>query len=166
VMLSEETAVGKYPELAVDTMSKIAHQTEKSLHYYKELTSRKLDKNLIVPESVAHSAAILARDLNARVIFAATRTGYTAKTISKYRPKSLIIALVMDESVYSQMALVWGVFPLLVKFQSNLKIFFKDAFEKVLKIGLAKKNDHYVFASGFPLGKPGSLNQVTAGKIH
>jgi pyruvate kinase len=166
VMLSEETAVGKYPDLAVETMSKIAHQAEKSIHYYKELTSRKLDKKLIVPESVAHSATILARDLNARIIFAATRTGYTAKTISKYRPKSLIIALVVDESVYSQMALVWGVFPIMVKFQNDLKKFFNDSFDKVLKTGLAKKKDHYVFASGFPLGKPGSLNQVTAGKIN
>ena len=166
LMLSEETAIGKYPDLAVETMAKIALQTEKSILYYKDISLNKLDKKLIVPESVAHSAAILARDLDARVIFAATRTGYTAKTISKYRPKSLIVALVVDESVYSQMALVWGVYPLKVNFQSNLKMFFDDAFEKALKTGLIKKKDHYVFASGFPLGKPGSLNQVTAGVIH
>lgn len=165
IMLSEETAVGKYPVLAVSTMTKIALETENSLPYYKDLKQRDSQGKLIIPEAVAHSATVLSRDLNAQLIFAATRTGYSARTISKFRPKSLIIALVADKEVFHRLALVWGVFPISIQFRKNLNILFKEAFEKVLKAEIIDEKDHYVFASGFPLGKPGSLNQVTAGRI-
>ncbi len=165
IMLSEESAIGKYPVKAVCTMTKIAGKVEEYSSFFKD--PREMNRKIIslIPDSISHSATILSKDLNARVIFAITRTGYTAKAIAKFRPKSLILALTPDEEVYYQLALIWGVLPAKYDLQKNQNTLFDDTFQIAKEMNVVDRNDHYVFASGYPLGKPGSINQVTAGRI-
>ncbi len=164
VMLSEETAVGDYPVKAVLTMEKIALQAEK---YYAELYKPRMERfrerQSKLTEPVSHSAVILAHDLDARMIFAVTRSGYTARAIAAYRPCSYIMALTPNENVYHQLALVWGVTPVQYPLQKNLQTVIKDATDIARDLELIEQEEAYVLTSGFPLGAPGSINQVTAG---
>lgn len=165
IMLSEETAVGKYPVKAVDMMSKIARQAEEYIDYFRDTRIAKSAVSASIPDSISHSATVVARDLKARIIFAITRTGYTARAIARYRPQSCILALTPEEDVYQQLSLVWGVFPVKNSLQEDPGVLFREALTIAKKLKVVRKNDHYVFTSGYPLGKPGSINQVTAGKI-
>lgn len=165
IMLSEETAVGKYPVKAVEMMAKIAVKAEEVSSYYEVARCPENKTSSLIPDSVSHSAAVLSRDLNAKLIFAVTRTGYTAKAISKFRPKSYILALTPDEDVYYQLSLIWGVVPVKYDLQKDQKTLFNDTFGIAKDLKIAQSGDHYVYASGFPLGEPGSINQITAGKI-
>jgi pyruvate kinase len=165
IMLSEETAVGKYPVKAVTIMANIAKNTEGFASYHHDIKKTNQVKAASIPDSISHSATILARDLNAKTICAITRTGYTALAIAKHRPPSCILALTPEEHVYYQLALVWGVLPVKYALQHDQNKLFEDAMKIAKKVGVTRKGDHYVFASGFPLGQPGSINQVTAGKV-
>ncbi len=165
VMLSEESAIGKYPVKSVEVMAKIAVKAEEYLNYYRESKILAHGDTSKIPDSISHSATIVARDLQARLIFAITRTGYTARAIARYRPKSCILALTPEEEVYHQLALVWGVFPVMNSLQEDPGVLFDDALNVARRLKLLKAGDLYVFTSGYPLGKPGSINQVTAGKV-
>lgn len=165
IMLSEETAIGKYPNKAVKMMSRIAIITEEYLTYFREGDRSPSNESASIPDSISHSATILARDLKANTICAITRTGYTARAIARFRPKSRILALTPEEDVYYQMALVWGVLPVKYALQQDQNKLFKDAMGIAKKLKITRRGDHYVFASGFPLGQPGSINQVTAGIV-
>ena len=165
IMLSEETAVGKYPLKAVKMMSRIATITEENATYFREPGQLRDKNSASIPDSISHSATILARDLKANIICAITRTGYTARAIARFRPKSSILALTPEEDVYYQMALVWGVLPVKYALQQDQNRLFRDAMGIAKRLKITRKGDHYVFASGFPLGQPGSINQVTAGIV-
>jgi len=165
IMLSEETAVGKYPVKAVAMMSKIAMEAEEYIDYFRDRKIQTPAGSSLIPDSISHSATVVARDLKARIIFAITRTGYTARAIARYRPHSCILALTPEEDVYHQLSLVWGVFPVKNSLQKDPAVLFKEALKIAKDLKVVRKNDHYVFTSGYPLGKPGSINQVTAGKI-
>ncbi len=164
VMLSEETAVGKFPVRAIRTMVKISMQAEAFFTGYFRAHSEVLEElKSSTTQSVAHSAVILARDLDASLIFAVTRSGYTARAIAKFRPHSLILALTPSESVYYQLSLMWGVKAVKYPLQKDMQSLMKDALNIAEEYGLIKKDEHYVFTSGFPLGEPGSINQITTG---
>jgi pyruvate kinase len=165
IMLSEETAIGKFPVATVQIMSKIAVRAEE---YYlnKKFPLRRGDlagNNLTT--SIAHSAVILSNEINARIIFAITRTGYTAKAIARYRPSSTILALTPSINTYYQLNMVWGVIPELSKLTKNSQELFNKAFELAKKRNFLQKNDSYVIVSGFPLGEPGTINQIKAGQF-
>jgi len=164
IMLSEETAVGKYPVKAVETMVNVARQAEGIYEYYKDYQSAMGETGRELTTSLAHSATILARDLNAGLILAATRSGYTAQCIAKFRPRSYILALTPDKQVYYQLALVWGVKPVIYPLQKELKQLFVSALNIAVEHQMIREGERYVFVSGFPLGKPGSINQITAGQ--
>ncbi len=164
IMLSEETAVGKYPVKAVKTMVLVARQAEGIYTYFKDYRGTPGEKAQKLTTSLAHSATILARDMDAGLILAATRSGYTARCIAKYRPRSYILALTPDKQVYYRLALVWGVKPVMYPLQKELKELFAGALKIAAEHQMIREGERYVFVSGFPLGKPGSINQITAGR--
>ena len=164
IMLSEETAVGKYPVKAVETMVHVARQAEGIYPYYKEYQGIPGETERKLTTSLAHSATILSRDLDASLMLAATRSGYTAKCLAKFRPCSYILALTPDKQVYYQLALIWGVKPVVFPLQKELKQLFTAALKIAVDHRMIRKGERYVFVSGFPLGKPGSINQITAGQ--
>ena len=114
IMLSGETAAGKYPIEAVKTMNAIALRTEADINYNKRLMLRRHDAHTGVADAVARAACTTAMDLGANAIITTTRSGETARLVSKNRPQQPIIACVISESVYRRLALSWGVVPIMM----------------------------------------------------
>jgi len=116
IMLSEETAVGRYPIEAVKVMKRVAAATERSLPYRSILTSRqRLLKRDLVQDSISFSACAVAYELDAGCIVAHTRTGSTAHRVSKFRSPVPILALTSEGSVMNRLSLLWGVYPYQVR---------------------------------------------------
>ncbi len=165
VMLSEETAIGRYPERVVQVMKNIAYYTEEFYFekQHNKITPINIEKDFTL--SIAHSAVILAQDIKASVILAITRTGYTAKMIARFRPQSRILALTPSQDTFYQLSMVWGVIPVVCPHPKNANHLFKEGLKIAHKRGLIKKGDHYVIISGYPLEKPRSINQIKAGRF-
>ncbi len=161
VMLSEETAVGKYPVKAVEMMARVARQVESIYPFLRSKLQRAARENLDPTDSVAHSAVVLAEDIHSPLIICVTRSGYTARKISHLRPRSLIFALTPDDEVFFQLALLWGVIPAKYPLEHDLNKLMSDAVHMAKRKQLIRKGEAYVLTSGFPLGAPGSINQIT-----
>lgn len=164
IMLSGETASGKYPVEAVTVMAKIAEKAESVLDYEELLhKKRKLHQLLTVPDAVCSSAVTTAMELNASAIITATQSGLSARMVSKYRPKSEIIATTPDWNVARKLSIVWGVRPIIVeKMVSTDEVILKSVTEAE-KQGVVKKGDMVVIAAGIPIGYTGTTNFM---KVH
>jgi pyruvate kinase len=150
IMLSGETAVGKYPELCIQTMSRIAEEAEIHINYFSKL--REIDFRINkISDALAYACSNAADSLNADAIVVFTLTGRTAKLVSRFKPGIPIIAVTSHKDTYTKLSLSWGVFPVLIDEQYNSM----DDFDKVAisiskKIG-CKKGSKIVTTSGFPL---------------
>ncbi|MBW4615303.1 MAG: pyruvate kinase [Desmonostoc vinosum HA7617-LM4] len=163
VMLSGETAVGQYPIAAVQMMHNIAVRTEQSLHEGSNHSWCHEAGSLSVTESVAQAVCRIAYETGARAILCNTTSGSTAQLVSKYRPTTPIIALTPDETAYRQLALSWGVEPLLIPPVHNAESMFMNVVDTVVEMGLASKGDKVVITSGVPIGKSGTTSLI---KVH
>ena len=112
IMLSGETSIGKYPVQAVEMMDRISLITESALPYEEILRQRSSSINHTVPDAIGHAACYTALDINAKAIICCTRSGYTARMVTKYRPKPMIIAVTPLNTTFKRLALSWGVIPL------------------------------------------------------
>jgi len=158
IMLSGETANGKYPVEAVKTMSRIALRVEQALNFEEMLRNRCV--HCSTPDAVSHATSSLAWDLEAAAIITATKSGSTAKMVSKYRPKAPIIAATPDEAVLRKLRLVWGVNPLLIEETQGTDELVAEAVAKALAAEYIKSGDLVVVTAGVPVGVPGSTNLV------
>jgi pyruvate kinase len=163
VMLSGETAVGEYPVAAVQMMHDIAIETEKSLQEGSRHCWTNDAGSLSVTESVAEAVCRIAYETGARAILCNTSSGSTAKLVSKYRPQTPIFALTPDETAYHQMALSWGVEPLLIPPVYNAEEMFTNLVSTILRTGLVHEGDKVVITSGVPIGKSGTTSLI---KVH
>ena len=111
IMLSGETAAGKYPEESVRTMSDIAVRIENSIDYEELLRSKSIGRDITITNAISHASCSTAQDLGAAAIVTPTSSGYTAMAVSKYRPQAVIIATTPSESVMRKLSLTWGVYP-------------------------------------------------------
>ena len=162
VMLSGETAAGSYPVQSVAAMSKILANAEGHIEYIQNIEEFAI-KN--TSEALSHSAATLAKDLNASAIVVCTRTGGTARMVSRFRPNINIIGITTDEHAYRQLALSWGVWPALTDEYTSIDILFYFAKETAKKSGLVKKGDTIVITGGTPNGKSGNSNLINVETI-
>ena len=162
IMLSGETAAGKYPIEALKTMVKIAVRTEADVDYNKQFSTSSKDHATNVTTAISHATCMTAIDLNAKAIIAVTRSGNTARMVSKYRPGCQIIACTPDERTWRQMNLIWGVTPLLTKEEYSMEILLLHATEAAEEKGYVKKGDIVVLTVGVPLGHPGNTNLLKA----
>ncbi|KHF36483.1 Pyruvate kinase [Paenibacillus sp. P1XP2] len=119
IMLSGETAAGKYPVESVLTMSRIAEKAESALNYREIFLKQRIAQETTVTEAISQSVAISALDLNAKAIISSTESGLTARVVSKYRPQAPIIAVTTKERTLRQLALTWGVTPIQGKTASS-----------------------------------------------
>jgi pyruvate kinase len=158
IMLSSETAAGKYPVEVVKTMSRIAERTESDIDYAKKLAQRKQEHAQNVTNAISHATCTTAQDLGAAAILTVTKSGQTARFISKYRPTCPIIGCTPDEQVYRQLNLSWGVIPLMTKELNNTDELFDNAVGNAVKNGLLKNGDLVVITAGVPLGVSGTTN--------
>ena len=159
VMLSEETAVGKYPIEAVRVMKRVAAATEKALPYRTLLDSKRTLVKAIVQEAISFSASDIALGLGASCIVAHTRTGLTARRVSRYRPSVPIIALAHSQSVANQLSLLWGVYPRQVKKLRTTAQIFAAAKSAARATGIASKGDKIVVVCGDP-STPGGTTDL------
>lgn len=159
IMLSGETAAGAYPVEAVKAMSKIAAQAEANTNYiaYIKDSDYHIEK---LSEALAHSACTLAQDIEANVIVVCTRTGGTAKTVSRFRPLIDIIGMTTDDRAYRKLALSWGVIPVMSEEFYSVDVLFHYAKRAAMETGLVKKGDKIVLTGGTPNGKSGNSNLI------
>ena len=163
IMLSGETANGKYPVEAVRTMARIAERTERDINYKKRFFMANERENDDVTGAISHATCTTAYDLNAAAIITITKSGQTAKMVSKFRPSIPIIGCAMDDTVLRQLNLSWGVTPVKLKEQTSTDALFAHAIEEVSKAGLVKNGDLVVMTAGIPLGMSGTTNMI---KVH
>ncbi|MDD6187163.1 MAG: pyruvate kinase [Oscillospiraceae bacterium] len=165
IMLSGETAAGKYPVKAVQTMAAIAEATENSIDYDAELRARKYGHSLSITESISHAACSTAMDIDAKAIVTVTKTGFTARNLSKYRPNMPIIGCSDTEKSCRQLALSWGVVPLLMKSVTSTDELIELSIAAAVKENLIKEGDMVVVTAGVPVGVAGSTNIIKAQEV-
>jgi pyruvate kinase len=158
VMLSEETAVGKYPVEAVNVMRRVATATEKNLAYGTLLDARRSSVRPIVQESISFSACEVAFALKASCIVASTRTGLTAHRVSKYRSSVPIIALTYNVPVMNKLSLLWGVYPYRVKKLDTTAEIFTAAKTAAKNSGTVREGDKIVVVCGDPSSPGGTTD--------
>ena len=159
VMLSGETAAGLYPVQAVAAMARIAQQAESKQQFIQTIEeSRYRIRGLA--DALSHSACTLARDVRAKAIVVCTRTGGTAKMVSRFRPMIDIIGMTTDERSYRKLALSWGVLPIMSEEYNSVDVLFHFAKCAARDSGLVKKGDTIVITGGTPNGKSGNSNLI------
>jgi pyruvate kinase len=162
-MLSGETAAGKYPVESVLTMARIAERAESALAHREIFLRQANAQQTSVTEAISQAVANSALDLNAKAIITPTETGYTARMVSKYRPKAPIIAVTQDEAVMRRLNLVFGVFPIKGKDAANTDELFDHSIAAAQASGLVTVGDLVVITAGIPVGRSGSTNLI---KVH
>jgi len=166
IMLSGETAAGKYPVEAVQTMARIAERTEQEVNYKKRFRIYETNHDHVtVCDAISHATVMTAHDLNAEAIVSVTLSGSTARRVSKYRPDSPIIGCSTDEQVLRHLNLTWGVTPIKIERKGHTSELFNHALEEVKKAGLLKDDDIAVITAGIPLGKEGATNMIKVQKV-
>ena len=160
IMLSGESANGKYPVEAAQTMAKIAQATEETMDYTSYLNKKNMSYTTNVADVISLSACITATKLNAESIIAATQSGGTAKLISKHRPECSIIAVTPNEKVARGLTLNWGVTALLSNTFGSTDEVIEESIKKLLEATYVKKGDVAVIATGVPAHNSGSTNML------
>ncbi|MDD6435406.1 MAG: pyruvate kinase [Clostridiales bacterium] len=162
IMLSGETAAGKYPVEALKTMARIAERIEETIDYNGKFRNIKRFEEPDMTNAISHATCMTAIDLNAKAILTVSVTGRTARMISKYRPESMIIGCTISEKVRRQLNLTWGVYPILIREEYSTEILTLRASEAAEKNGFVRSGDMVVLTAGVPLGKPGKTNLIRA----
>ena len=164
IMLSGETAAGKYPVEALRTMVKIALRTESDIAYNKEFSilSREHESAINMTTAISHATCMTAIDLGAKAIITVSRSGNTARMISKYRPGCMIVGCSPEEHTCRQLNMSWGITPVHIKEEYSMEILLLHATEAAERAGYVKKGDVVVLTAGVPLGRSGNTNLIKA----
>ncbi len=166
LMLSGETAMGAHPVESVKTMASIAETTERDINYveqFKKVMPKHGKRD--ITSAISHATVTTAHDLNAKAIITVTKSGNTARQISKYRPNCPIISATTSAKVRRQNNLSWGVIPVMCSEKSNTDELFEHAVEVALETGIIKKGDIVVITAGIPLGQSGTTNMLKAQEV-
>lgn len=163
IMLSGETAAGDYPIEAVSTMATIAEKTEGDIDYIKRFNKRESLIKSDVTTAISHATCMSAHDLNATAILTVSKSGRTARMISKFRPNCPIVGGTTDPTVYRQMNLFWGVKPVLMEEKNSSDDLFDSVIEHSKKLNMVENGDLVVITAGVPLGISGTTNLI---KVH
>lgn len=162
IMLSGESAAGKYPVEVVQTMAKIAKRAEEALPYAEILRKKRLSRTQSVTDAISYATCATAENLGAAAIITATRTGLTSKMVAKYRPEAKIIAATPDINILNKLALVWGVYPVLINETVGTDDLFEEAIKRSLEQGYINYGDLLVLTAGTP-SLSGGTNLI---KVH
>ncbi|HLR74517.1 MAG TPA: pyruvate kinase [Virgibacillus sp.] len=163
IMLSGETAAGDYPVEAVQTMSTIALKTETNLDEDMMVRHNSQMSQTSITDGISHSVKQTAMTLSASAIITPTESGYTARMISKYRPKVPIIAVTFSDIISRQLSLVWGVHPVISRQAHSIDELFDISIDQALRTDLVDRGSKVVITAGVPIGESGTTNLM---KIH
>ena len=144
IMLSGETAAGKYPVEAVKTMATIAKRAEETMRNRRD----KINKSKNVTDAISYATCTTAMDLEAKAILSSTASGHTARMVSKFRPDCPIVATTSNESVRRQLALTWGVLPLMREKSANIDQVIVNSIEAAKTSNYVSKDDVVVITAG------------------
>ena len=163
VMLSGETAAGKYPVEAVKTMRDICITTELSDDFEENIYQTEIDRKITTTNAISKSTCTIASQLRAKAIITCTASGNTAKAVSKFRPRTNIIACTIDEKVARRLSVSWGVYPIIVDTAHETDELIERAIVGALKENYVQEGDLTVLTAGIPLGVSGTSNLI---KVH
>ncbi len=160
IMLSGESAAGKYPLEAVKTMARIAERTEQDIDYSGRMKKVTQDMKGDITTAISHATCTTAANLNAAAIITVTMSGFTAGMVSRFKPGCTIIGCSVNPRVCRQLNLLWGVEPLLIEKKDTAGDLFEEATLQAKKAGLIKEGDVVVLTAGVPLGTIGTTNML------
>lgn len=160
IMLSGETANGKYPLEAIKTMNEVAINTEKHTNYWSRFKRHDLHGHSTLGHAIAHACCTSAMDLNAKAIVAVSISGRAARMISRFRPACPVIATASSEKVVRQLRLSWGILPYLVDGVNDTDEVFELGKHVAVKSGIVKEGDVIVISAGTPVGISGTTNTL------
>jgi pyruvate kinase len=164
VMLSEETTIGKFPEQTVRVMDKIIRTTEHSMSW-REIQTQAQDGFIATSAAISHAAVSIAKDLGARAILTPTRSGATARMVARYRPCVPILALSSSPATVRQLALVWGVYPLLIDEFVNSDEIIERAKKAARDAKIVHRGDTVIITAGLPQSASSVTNLIKADVI-
>lgn len=160
IMLSGETASGSYPLEAVETMAKIAVRTEEALDYVSIFQKKGISERINSTDAISHATVQIAEEINADAILTITSSGFTARMISKYKPRATVIAASNNISRVRAMQYYWGVKPLLGPYSENTDEMIELSLACAMEEGYIKEGDCVIITAGVPVGKMGSTNLI------
>jgi pyruvate kinase len=164
IMLSGETAAGKYPVLAVETMARIGCEVELAQDKLpRRVTAIETGPELSISHAVAHASVTTAADLGAKAILAPTASGQTARTIARFRPGCPIVAATPDPCTQRQLAFIWGVYPVLAPPVDNTDQVLRESIEAARRQGYVSRGDVVVITGGSEAWSVGSTHMM---KVH
>ena len=165
IMLSGETAAGAHPVEVVRTMALIAETTEEQIDYVTQFKVFAKDTDKDITSAISHATVTTAHDLGAKAIITVTKSGSTARMISKHRPQAMIVGCTTSEIVCRQMSMSWGVVPLMCDEKKNTDELFSHAVDVAKQHDLVHKGDTVVITAGIPLGISGTTNMLKVEKL-
>ena len=168
IMLSGETAAGKYPIETVKMMHRIAVTAENSLNYERIAVAVAREHDLTITNAIAHATCSMALEMNAQVIVTATSSGETSRALSKYKPKAPIVAVTPFEETARRLSLNWGVYPIVAPYFKSTDEMFERCINEAKDKGFVQEGELAVLTAGVPIGLAGSTNLLkveTVGKI-
>lgn len=160
IMLSGETASGEYPLEAVETMAKIAQRTEEALDYVSIFQKKGISERINSTDAISHATVQIAEEINADAILTITSSGFTARMISKYKPRATVIAASNSITRVRAMQYYWGVKPLLGPYSENTDEMIELSLACAMEQGYIKEGDCVIITAGVPVGKVGSTNLI------
>ena len=159
IMLSGETAAGKYPVLAVKTMARIAQNTEENIHYNKRFLTREFKiKNTV--DAISHATCGMAIDIDAKAISVCSISGITARMVSRFRPSVPIIGITTSEKTWRRLSLSWGVTPVMCENFNSTDVLFYSASKLTKDLLKLEKGDKIVITGGVTNGKSGNTDLI------
>jgi len=163
LMLSGETAAGKYPVQSIVTMATVALRAESTFDYNDHFTKKRAQQTTSITEVISQAVVSSSLDLEAKAIITPTESGFTTRMVSKYRPKAPIIAITQHDHILMKLCLLRGVFPVKGTKVTTTDDMFQSALDNGVKTGFIHTGDYVVISAGVPLGKSGATNLI---KVH
>lgn len=165
VMLSGESAMGKYPVIATQVMARIAEQAEQDAFEMGTYRRFRYDLEEETTNAISDAACTTARDIHAKAIIAVTKSGQTARSMSKFRPQEPIVAATPESKTFHQLALSWGVYPVLARYQKTSDDLFQHAIDCAKQIDVVFDGDLVVIGAGIPLNTCGNTNTLRVATV-
>jgi pyruvate kinase len=162
LMLSGETAAGKYPIQAAKMMADVAFATEEKIDYVEGFRSRPIRAGEDIEDAIAHAAVHTAMEIGARLIVCCTRSGQTARLVAKYRPDATIVVASLHEETLMRSVLLWGTRPVEIAKAGDTDQMMSEAKQASLRAGLGASGDRVVIVAGVPVDAVGTTNMIKA----
>ena len=159
LMVTGETAMGKYPTDVIDVLSDVIKETEKTLKFY----SRTIGKDTVdsISGAISHAACTIAKDLDLKSIVTMTQSGGTARMVSSFRPSANVYAMTTLKSTFRSLSIIWGVIPVLVNQYNSADEMPELAKQKLLDMKVLNKEEKFIITGGVPVNVPGTTNYIS-----